>query len=171
MKQTCWIGRRPPRNIVPTRAERSLLKLCRVQPILCNTEPMAPTRLILSTSERKISISRCFLYQCFGRYLIYFYTYWAMRWNDFALASAVLRAVPCGHSRKSFHRWAIVNGASVSAIRHISLSHGKKIAYLRLNKICVLDFAHHLCYLCNWNFAKKCIKTYDALIHYIRKNS
>ena len=25
-------------------------------------------------------------------------------------------------------------------------------------------------YLCNWNFAKNCLKTYDALIHYIRKN-
>lgn len=32
--------------------------------------------------------------------------FWAMRWNDFALANAVLRAVPDGHSRKSFHRRA-----------------------------------------------------------------
>ena len=89
---------------------------------------------------RKISIPWRFLYQCFEGYLIYFYTYWAMRWNDFALANAVLWAVPYGHSRKSFHRRAIVNGASVSAIRHLSLSHGKKFAYLRLNKIGVLDF-------------------------------
>ena len=52
-RKTCRIGRRPPRNIVPTRAELSLLKLCRVQPILCNTAPTAPTLSILSTSERK----------------------------------------------------------------------------------------------------------------------
>nr|DAZ77125.1 MAG TPA: hypothetical protein [Caudoviricetes sp.] len=37
----------------------------------------------------------------------------------------MLRAVPDGHSRKSFHRRAIVNGATVSAIRLLSLSHGK----------------------------------------------
>ncbi|MDD6869425.1 MAG: hypothetical protein PUE39_07750 [bacterium] len=36
-----------------TRAELSLLKLCRVQPILCNTEPMAPMLSILSTSAQK----------------------------------------------------------------------------------------------------------------------
>ena len=52
-RKTCRIGRRPPRNIVPTRAKLSLLKLCRVQPILCNTAPTAPTLSILSTSERK----------------------------------------------------------------------------------------------------------------------
>ena len=51
--------------------------------------------------------------------------FWAMRCNDFALANAVLRAVPDGHSRKSFHRRAILNGATVSAIRLLSLSHGK----------------------------------------------
>lgn len=55
--------------------------------------------------------------------------------NDFALANAVLRAVPCGHSRKSFHRRAIVNGASVSAIRLLSLSqkigtYKKRLFYL-----------------------------------------
>ena len=116
----------------------------------------------------KISVSRRVFYQCFGRYLIYFYTYWAMRWNYFALANAVLRAVPCGHSRKSFHRRAIatrfpsrsalfkqvwhcsrligqvVNGATVSAIRHLSLSHGKKFAFLILNKIGVLYFCPQL---------------------------
>ena len=27
----------------------------------------------------KISVSRRVFYQCFGRYFIYFYTYWAMR--------------------------------------------------------------------------------------------
>ena len=52
-RKTCRIGRRPPRNIVPTRAKLSLLKLCRVQPILCNTAPTAPTLSIHSTSERK----------------------------------------------------------------------------------------------------------------------
>ena len=55
MKQTCRIGRGPPRNIVPTRAERSLLKLYRVQPILCNTAPTAQMLSIHSTSERKNS--------------------------------------------------------------------------------------------------------------------
>ena len=59
--------------------------------------------------------------------------FWAMRWNDFALAIAVLRAVPDGHSRKSFHSRAIVNGATVSAIRLLSLSHGKKIAVFLFN--------------------------------------
>ena len=49
-RKTCRIGRRPPRNIVPTRAKLSLLKLCRVQPILCNTAPTAPTLSIHSTS-------------------------------------------------------------------------------------------------------------------------
>ena len=91
-----------------------------------------------------------------------------MRWNYFALANAVLRAVPCGHSRKSFHRRAIatrfpsrsalfkqvwhcsrligqvVNVATVSAIRHLSLSHGKKFAFIILNKIGVLYFCPQL---------------------------
>ena len=31
-------------------------------------------------------------------------------------------------------------------------------------------FAHTLYYLCNLIFAKECLKTYDALIHYVRKN-
>ena len=70
--------------------------------------------------------------------------FWAMRCNDFALANAVLRAVPDGHSRKSFHRRAIVNGATVSAIRLLSLSHGKKIAYLILNNKGVLEFCSPL---------------------------
>ena len=122
---------------------------------------------------REISISRRFLYQCFGCNLIYFYTYWAMRWNDFALANAVLRAVPDGHSRKSFHRRAIVNGASVSAIRHLSLSHGhkKNCHNLRLNRIAVLNICSTLILSLQMDFAKECLKTYDALIHYLRKNS
>ena len=74
---------------------------------------------------REISVSRRFFYQCFRRYLINAYTFWAMRWNDFALANAVLRAVPYGHSRKSLHRRAIVNGAKVSTERLQSLSQGK----------------------------------------------
>ena len=56
-RKTCRIGRRPPRNIVPTRAELSLLKLCRVQPILCNTAQTAQMLSILSTSERKNFLS------------------------------------------------------------------------------------------------------------------
>ena len=52
-RKTCRIGRRPPRNIVPTRAELSLLKLCRVQPILCNT---APTPSIHSTSAARLFV-------------------------------------------------------------------------------------------------------------------
>ena len=48
-----------------------------------------------------------------------------MRCNDFALANAVLRAVPDGHSRKSFHRRAFVNRAKVSTERLQSLSQGK----------------------------------------------
>ena len=62
-RKTCRIGRRPPRNIVPTRAKLSLLKLCRVQPILCNTAPTAQTLSIHSTSAVKNSrttiLSRC----------------------------------------------------------------------------------------------------------------
>ena len=30
-------------------------------------------------------------------------------------------------------------------------------------------FAHTLYYLCNLIFAKECLKTYDALIHYLKK--
>ena len=52
-RKTCRIGRRPPRNIVPTRAKLSLLKLCRVQPILCNT---APKPSILSTSAARLFV-------------------------------------------------------------------------------------------------------------------
>lgn len=78
--------------------------------------------------------------------------------NDFALASAVLRAVPYGHSRKSLHRRAIVNGATVSAIRLLSLSHGKKIAYLRLNKIAVLDFCPPLILSLQLKFCKEMLK-------------
>ena len=55
-RETCRERRRPPRNIVPTRAELSLLKLCRVQPILCNTAPTAPTRLLLSTSAARLFV-------------------------------------------------------------------------------------------------------------------
>jgi len=44
--KTRRVRRRPARNIVQTRAELSLLKLCRVQPILCNTAPMAQTRFL-----------------------------------------------------------------------------------------------------------------------------
>ena len=55
-RETCRIGRRPPRNIVPTRAKLSLLKLCRVQPILCNTAPTAPKPSILSTSAARLFV-------------------------------------------------------------------------------------------------------------------
>ena len=74
-RKTCRIGRRPPRNIVPTRAELSLLKQCRVQPILCNTAPTAPTLSILSTSaaknSRSTTLSFC-LCQVYLDYCIFF---------------------------------------------------------------------------------------------------
>ena len=41
---------------------------------------------------------------------------------------------------------------------------------LRLNKIDVLDFCSLLILSLQMDFAKECLKTYDALIHYIGKN-
>lgn len=105
-----------------------------------NTAPTAPTLSIRSTSAARNFLTETLSLSMFLALFDLFLYFLGDALNDFALANPVLRAVPCGHSRKSFHRRAIVNGATVSAIRHLSLSHGKKFAYLRLNKIDVLDF-------------------------------
>lgn len=64
-----------------------------------------------------------------------------MRWNDFALANAVLRAVPGGHSRKSFHRRALRKSSQgLDRKATIPIARQKKFAYLRLNKLGVLEF-------------------------------
>ena len=119
-RKTCRIGRRPPRNIVPTRAELSLLKQCRVQPILCNTAPTAPTLSIHSTSA-------------------------ARNFHIATLSAWIFQAFCEKNSQISQN--------------------------LRLNKIAVLDFCSSLILSLQMDFAQECLKTYDALIHYIGKIS